>query len=51
MFFLKKYLHSVKSICIIPFAVTLIAMKREVAATAGISVERMSGQDTDGKSL
>ena len=39
----KKYLQSKKKSFILTFAVTLIAVKREVAAfVAGFSVERMS---------
>ena len=46
-------MHFSERSCILSIVVTLIAMKREVAATemAGFSVERMSSLKTDDKSL
>ena len=47
----KKFLKSPKPCCILDVAVTLIAMKLEVAAAAGNSMERMSSYKTGDKSL
>ena len=48
----KRVLHFPNSWCIVATVVTLIALKREVAAlVAGYSVERMSSYETGDKSL